>query len=89
VELLRQRRLRTQPGLQLPDHLPWRHPRLSADAGAAGPYQLTSLADLFAFRYRSQLAGVMVTLFMLAGTLPYIALQIQAVTESIRVLTQE
>jgi Na+/proline symporter/signal transduction histidine kinase len=52
-------------------------------------YQLTSLADLFAFRYRSQLAGVMVTLFMLAGTLPYIALQIQAVTESIRVLTQE
>ncbi len=52
-------------------------------------YQLTSLADLFAFRYRSQLAGVMVTLFMLTGTLPYIALQIQAVTESIGVLTQE
>lgn len=50
-------------------------------------YQLTSLADLFAFRYRSQLAGILVTLFMLAGTLPYIALQIRAVTDSIRVLT--
>ncbi len=52
-------------------------------------HQLTSLADLFAFRFRSQLAGVLVTLFMLAGTLPYIALQIRAVTESLRILTQE
>ena len=52
-------------------------------------YQLTSLADLFAFRYRSQLAGVLVTLFMLMGTLPYIALQIRAVTQSIQVLTDE
>jgi len=52
-------------------------------------YQLISLADLFAFRYRSQLAGILVTLFMLVGTLPYVALQIRAVTESARVLTQE
>jgi Na+/proline symporter/signal transduction histidine kinase len=52
-------------------------------------YQLSSLADLLAFRYRSQLVGVLVTLFMLAGTLPYIALQIRAVTESMQVLTQE
>ena len=52
-------------------------------------YQLTSLADLMAFRYRSQAAGILVTLFMLAGTLPYIALQIRAVTESVQVLTQE
>lgn len=52
-------------------------------------YQLTSPADLFAFRYRSQLAGIAVTLFMLAGTLPYIALQVKAVTESLTVLTQE
>ncbi len=52
-------------------------------------YQLASLADLFAFRYQSQLAGVLVTLFMLAGSLPYIALQIRAVTESLRVLTRE
>ncbi len=52
-------------------------------------YQLASLADLFAFRYQSQLAGMGVTLFMLAGSLPYIALQIRAVTESLQVLTQE
>jgi Na+/proline symporter/signal transduction histidine kinase len=52
-------------------------------------YQLTSLADLLAFRYRSQLAGVLVTLFMLAGTFPYIALQILAVSESISILTEE
>lgn len=52
-------------------------------------YQLASLADLFAFRYRSQLAGVLVTLFMLAGSLPYLALQIRAVSESLQVLTRE
>jgi PAS domain S-box-containing protein len=52
-------------------------------------YQLTSLADLLAFRYRSQAAGVLVTLFMLIGTLPYIALQIRAVTESLHVLSNE
>ncbi|MCK9530315.1 MAG: ATP-binding protein [Gammaproteobacteria bacterium] len=52
-------------------------------------YQLSSLADLFAFRYRSQWAGVLVTLFMLAGTLPYFALQVRAVTESLQVLTGE
>ncbi len=52
-------------------------------------YQLTSLADLFAFRYRNHVTGVLVTLFMLVGILPYISLQILAVTESIRSLTQE
>lgn len=52
-------------------------------------YQLTSLADLFAFRYRSQLVGALVTLFMLAGTLPYLALQIRAISESIYVLTND
>jgi Na+/proline symporter/signal transduction histidine kinase len=52
-------------------------------------YQLSSLADLFAFRYRSQLAGALVTLFMLVGSLPYIALQIRAVTASLQVLTLE
>jgi Na+/proline symporter/signal transduction histidine kinase len=52
-------------------------------------YQLSSLADVFAFRYQSQLAGVLVTLFMLTGTLPYIALQVRAITESLQVLTNE
>jgi Na+/proline symporter len=51
-------------------------------------FQLTSLADLFAFRYRHQATGVLVTLFMLVGILPYISLQILAVTESVRALTQ-
>jgi Na+/proline symporter/signal transduction histidine kinase len=50
-------------------------------------YRLASLADLFAFRYHSQMAGVLVTIFMLAGTLPYMSLQIQAVTESLQILT--
>ncbi len=52
-------------------------------------YQLTSLADMLAFRYRSQTVGVLVTLFILLGTLPYIALQVRAVTESLRVLSNE
>lgn len=52
-------------------------------------HQLTSLADLFAFRYPSPWTGALVTLFMLAGVLPYIALQIKAVTESVAVITQE
>ncbi|MEZ5584912.1 MAG: hypothetical protein R3F37_21005 [Candidatus Competibacteraceae bacterium] len=52
-------------------------------------YQLTSLADLFAFRYSSQLAGILVSLFTLLGALPYIALQIRAVSESIHALTQD
>ncbi len=50
-------------------------------------YQLTSIADLFAFRFPSPLTGLLVTLFMLVGILPYIALQIQAFTESMEVLT--
>lgn len=52
-------------------------------------YQLTSLADLLAFRYRSQAIGIVTTLFMLVGTLPYISLQIRAVTESVQVITRE
>jgi len=52
-------------------------------------FQLTSLADLLAFRYRSQWTGVLVSLFMLGGTLPYIALQIKAVTDSVQVITHQ
>ncbi|MFT4608939.1 MAG: Na+/proline symporter, partial [Chitinophagales bacterium] len=51
-------------------------------------YRLASLADLFAFRYHSQAAGVLVTLFMLAGTLPYMSLQIQAITNTLEIMTQ-
>ena len=55
----------------------------------AREHQLTSLADLFAFRYRSPGVGAIVTIFMLAGALPYLALQVRAVTESVWVLTGE
>ena len=51
-------------------------------------YRLASLADLFAFRYHSQAAGILVTLFMLAGTLPYMSLQIQAVTNTLQMMTR-
>ncbi|MGA1628422.1 MAG: ATPase, partial [Aquiluna sp.] len=52
-------------------------------------YQLTSVADLFAFRFRSQTAGILVTLITLTDTLPYISLQIRAVTESARLLNPQ
>jgi PAS domain S-box-containing protein len=51
-------------------------------------YRLSSLADLFAFRYHSQAAGILVTLFMLAGTLPYMSLQIHAITSTLKIMTQ-
>lgn len=52
-------------------------------------YQLTSIADLFAFRYGGRVTGFIVTVFMLIGILPYISLQIRAVTESIQVLSKQ
>ncbi|MDE2148566.1 MAG: histidine kinase [Gammaproteobacteria bacterium] len=52
-------------------------------------YQLQSLADLLAFRYVSRYTGPLVTLLTLLGILPYMALQIRAVTSSMEVLTQQ
>ena len=52
-------------------------------------YQLSSLADLFAFRFRSTWAGGLTTVFMLIGVLPLLALQFQAVADSIGILTRE
>ena len=52
-------------------------------------YRLASLADLFAFRYHSQTAGILVTLLVLTGTLPYMSLQIQAVTNTLQIMTNE
>ncbi|MBF1802036.1 sensor histidine kinase [Alloalcanivorax profundimaris] len=52
-------------------------------------YQLSSLADLFAFRYRSRMAGALTTLMMVAGMLPLLSMQIKAVAESIQILTGE
>ncbi|MEL6208135.1 MAG: ATP-binding protein, partial [Pseudomonadota bacterium] len=45
--------------------------------------RLTSIADLISSRYgKSTLLGVLVTVLMLVGTTPYIALQLQSVTQS-------
>ncbi|MFC3606264.1 sensor histidine kinase [Stutzerimonas tarimensis] len=52
-------------------------------------YQLSSLADLFAFRFRSTWSGTLTTVVMLLGMLPLLALQIQAVADSIGILTLE
>jgi len=52
-------------------------------------YQLSSLADLLAFRFRSRWIGSLVTIFMLMGAMPLLALQIQAVADSIYILTNE
>lgn len=52
-------------------------------------YQLSSLADLFAFRFRSTWAGTLTTILMLIGVLPLLALQIQAVADSVQILTRD
>src|SRR5690606_31014751 len=49
-------------------------------------YQLSSLADLLAFRYRSPAAGTMTTIVMLIGVTPLLSLQIQAVANSVAIL---
>jgi signal transduction histidine kinase/Na+/proline symporter len=51
-------------------------------------FQLASLADLLTFRYRSQWAGIFVTLFLSVSMLPLFASQIKAVTLSAQILTQ-
>ena len=52
-------------------------------------YQLTSPADLLVFRYHSREAGTLATLFMLLALLPLIALQIQAVAETLALLSRD
>lgn len=50
-------------------------------------HQLASLADVFAFRFRSTAAGTLTTLGLLLCTLPLLALQIQAVADTAQLLT--
>ncbi|MCB1664148.1 MAG: ATPase [Pseudomonadales bacterium] len=52
-------------------------------------YQLSSLADLLAFRYRSPLAGTLTTVVMLLGVTPLLALQIQAVAAAVTILAPD
>ncbi len=49
-------------------------------------YQVRSLADLLVFRYHSLGAGALVTLCMLLGILPLMALQLQAVGDTLHIL---
>ena len=49
-------------------------------------YQLSSLADLFAFRYRSRWVGLLTAAGVFLAVLPLLALQIQAITDVIIIL---
>ena len=50
-------------------------------------HQLSSLADLMAFRFRSSWVGAITTIGMLLAALPLLALQIQSVTDTISIIT--
>lgn len=50
-------------------------------------HQLHSLADLLVFRYHSHGAGALTTVCMLLGILPLLALQIQAIADTMHILT--
>lgn len=52
-------------------------------------YQLSSLADLMAFRYRSPWAGTVTTLVTLVGVIPLLALQIRAVADTADILSPD
>lgn len=52
-------------------------------------YQLSSLADLIAFRYRSLWAGTVTTIVTLIGVTPLIALQIRAVADTADILSPD
>lgn len=52
--------------------------------------RLTSIADLISSRYgKSTVLGVLVTVLAIVGTTPYIALQLQSVTQSIAVFASD
>ncbi|WP_428240174.1 sensor histidine kinase [Gynuella sp.] len=52
-------------------------------------HSLGSLADVFAFRYRSRWAGTATTICMLLAILPLLALQIQAITDATVILAPD
>ncbi len=55
--------------------------------GLTRDHQLTSVADLYAFRYRSRRVGFLVTLVSLVASLPYLAQQVRAVVDSLGAVT--
>ena len=50
-------------------------------------FHLRSIADLLVFRYNSQLAGVLATLFIAMALIPLLILQIQAVADTLVFIT--
>lgn len=52
-------------------------------------YQLSSLADLMAFRYRSPWSGTATTLVLVIAVIPLIALQIRAVSDTAYLVSPE
>lgn len=50
-------------------------------------HQLSSLADLFAFRFRSRWVGTLITLISLLAVLPLLALQVQTMGTAIHLMT--
>ena len=49
-------------------------------------YQLASLADMLTFRFRSPRVGAAITIAMCLAMLPMLALQIQAIGDSVHIL---
>ncbi|WP_019529792.1 sensor histidine kinase [Dasania marina] len=49
----------------------------------------SSLADVLTFRYHSQWAGSVMTIFMLLAVMPLLAMQIQAVSDSLHILSTD
>lgn len=52
-------------------------------------YKLSSLADLFAFRFRSGWVGSITTVLLLMASLPLLSIQIQAVADSLHILNSD
>lgn len=57
-------------------------------AELARRFQILTLADLLVFRYHSQAIGAVATLCMLLAVVPLLALQLQAVADTLRLLTE-
>ncbi|TAJ34340.1 MAG: response regulator [Reyranella sp.] len=65
------------------------YPMLAKMVRAAKRHNVTSIADFLASRYgKSRAVGVTATLFATLGVLPYIALQLQAVSSSFRAIAE-
>lgn len=65
------------------------YPMLRKMVGLAKQHNVTSIADFLAARYgKSRAVGVAATLFATVGVLPYIALQLQAVSSTFKTIAE-